>query len=258
MSAAHGTDSWGKFVVGVCLLRDVMTSRSNVRFMSRHRLGTDRGPRVPRVVAVTNLKGGSGKSTSAGLLIHGWAALGYRVLGVDADPQGTLQRWRDDAGWDVPVMSLPSPRMHEEGRGLRGLVAPELFDVVVIDTPPLELQRRIVLSAIRAASDVVVTLAPTSAEWDVLPKVWEAIEEVAVARSRPAPVSVLWNRVRVGTTAARVYRELLVEQGHYCLTAAIPLAERYAQAIGAPVELHPGDVAVQAAEEIVRRGGWEA
>jgi chromosome partitioning protein len=55
-----------------------------------------------------------------------------------------------------------------------------------------------------------------------------------------------------------VYRELLAEQGHYCLTAAIPLAERYAQAIGAPVELHPGDVAVQAAEEIVRRGGWEA
>jgi chromosome partitioning protein len=71
-------------------------------------------------------------------------------------------------------------------------------------------------------------------------------------------VSVLWNRVRVGTTASRVYRELLIEQGHYCLTAAIPLAERYAQAIGAPVELHPGDVAVQAAEEIVRRGGWEA
>jgi len=207
---------------------------------------------------VTNLKGGSGKSTCAGLLIHAWAALGYRVLGVDADPQGTLQRWWRDAGWSVPVMSLASHRMHEEHRGLRGLVSADLYDLVVVDTPPLELQRGIVLSAIRAATDVVVTLAPTSAEWDVLPKVWDAIGEVALTRTRPAPVSVLWNRVRVGTTAARVYREQLVERGRYCLVAAIPLAERYAQAIGAPVELGPGDVAIQAAEEITRRGGWAA
>jgi chromosome partitioning protein len=102
---------------------------------------------------------------------------------------------------------------------------------------PLELQRGIVLSAIRAATDGVVALAPRSAEWDVPPKVWEAIDEVAVTRIRPAPVSVLWNRVRGGTTSAKVYREQLVEQGHYCLTAALPLAEQYAQAIGAPVEL---------------------
>jgi chromosome partitioning protein len=225
--------------------------------MPRHRQGTKRVPPL-RVVTVTNFKGGSGKSTSAGLLIHAWAALGYRVLGVDADPQGTLQRWREDGEWSVPVMSLPSPRMHEENRGLGGLVSPDLFDLVVVDTPPLELQRGIVLSAIRAATDVVVTLAPTSAEWDVLPKVWEAIDEVAVTRVRPAPVSVLWNRVRGGTTSAKVYREQLVEQGRYCLTAALPLAERYAQAIGAPVELRPGDVAIQAAEEITRRGGWAA
>ncbi len=206
---------------------------------------------------MTNLKGGSGKSTTSGLLLHAWAELGYRVLGVDADPQGTLQRWREDGEWAIQVMSLPSPRLHEESRGLRGLVSAEMFDVVVVDTPPLEQQRAIVLSAMRAASDVVVTLAPTSAEWDVLPKVWEALDEVEVTRERPAPVSVLWNRVRAGTTAARVYRDQLAEQGRYCLRAALPLAERYAQAIGAPVELRPGDVAIQAAEEIARRGGWE-
>lgn len=210
-----------------------------------------------RVVAVTNFKGGSGKSTSAGLLLHAWADLGYRVLGVDADPQGTLQRWREDAEWTIQVMSLPSPRLHEEGRGLRGLVSSEMFDVVVIDTPPLEQQRAIVLSAIRAATDVVVTLAPTSAEWDVLPKVWEALDEVDVTRVHPAPVSVLWNRVRAGTTAARVYREQLAAQDRHSLLAAVPLAERYAQAIGAPVALRPGDVAIQAAEQIATRGKWD-
>jgi chromosome partitioning protein len=208
-----------------------------------------------RVVAVTNLKGGSGKSTTSGLLLHAFAQLGHRVIGIDADPQGTLLRWAEGGEWSIPVLGLPTSRIH---RDLPGIVSPERYDLAVIDTPPLEQQRGIVLSAMRAATDVVVTLAPTSAEWDVLPSVWDTLDEVDVLRSEPASVSVLWNRVRAGTTAARVYRQLLADSGRACLTAAIPLAERYAQAVGAPVELKPGDVAIQAAEQIAQLGRWTA
>ena len=216
-------------------------------------LGAMRQP--VRVVAVTNLKGGSGKSTTAGLLLHAFAQLGHRVVGIDADPQGTLLRWAEGGEWSIPVIGLPTSRIH---RDLPGIVSPERYDLAVIDTPPLEQQRGIVLSAMRAATDVVVTLAPTSAEWDVLPSVWEALDEVDVLRSELASVSVLWNRVRAGTTAARVYRQLLASTDRACLTAAIPLAERYAQIVGAPVELRPGDVAIQAAEQIAQLGRWTA
>jgi len=187
--------------------------------------------------------------------LHAYAQLGHRVVGIDADPQGTLLRWAEGGEWSIPVIGLPTSRIH---RDLPGIVSPERYDLAVIDTPPLEQQRGIVLSAMRAATDVVVTLAPTSAEWDVLQTVFDALDEVDVLRSEPASVSVLWNRVRAGTTAARVYRQLLADSGRACLTAAIPLAERYAQAVGAPVELRQGDVAIQAAEQIAQLGRWTA
>jgi hypothetical protein len=58
-----------------------------------------------------------------------------------------------------PVFALPTSRLH---RDLPGIVDSARFDVAVVDTPPLELQSGIVHSAMRAATDVVVTLAPTS------------------------------------------------------------------------------------------------
>lgn len=207
-----------------------------------------------RVVTVTNLKGGSGKSTTAGLLAHAWADAGRRVIAVDADPQGTLTRWAQDAEWTIPVFGLATNRLHVE---LPGIVSADRYDVAVIDTPPLELQRGIVYSAMRAATDVVVTLAPTASEWDVLPKVWDALDEVEPVRADPVLASVLWNRVRTGTTSATVYREMLDESGRYSCRSVIPLAERYAQAIGAPVTLRAEDTAVtDAAAEIAGRGGW--
>lgn len=205
-------------------------------------------------MTVTNLKGGSGKSTTAGLLAHAWADAGRRVIAVDADPQGTLTRWAQDAEWTIPVFGLATNRLHVE---LPGIVSADRYDVAVIDTPPLELQRGIVYSAMRAATDVVVTLAPTASEWDVLPKVWDALDEVEPVRADPVLASVLWNRVRTGTTSATVYREMLDESGRYSCRSVIPLAERYAQAIGAPVTLRAEDTAVtDAAAEIAGRGGW--
>ena len=217
---------------------------------------TDNG-RSLHVVTVTNLKGGSGKSTTAGLLIHGWVALGYRVAGIDSDPQGTLSRWAEDGDWTVPVFGMATASLHHPSRGVAGIVGPERFDIAVIDTPPLEQERGIVHSALRVATDVVITLAPTSPEWEAVPRVWQALEDVESLRPHPAPTSVLFNRVRIGTTAAQVYRAALTEAGHHCLRTFLPMRERYAQLVGAPIVLQAIDTPViGAAEEIAKRGEW--
>lgn len=45
---------------------------------------------MAKIIAVTNQKGGVGKTTTCASLCGGLAAMGYKVLAVDLDPQGNL------------------------------------------------------------------------------------------------------------------------------------------------------------------------
>jgi len=75
------------------------------------------------IVAVYNEAGGMGKSTLARALAEGMANAGFKVLAIDADPQGTLTSWL--LGGEEPALeetlfylykhrSLPEPRQVNE------------------------------------------------------------------------------------------------------------------------------------------------
>lgn len=187
------------------------------------------------ILTVANLKGGTSKTTSAGYLAHALQQRGRRVIVIDADPQCSITDWAEAANWTIPVRGMATGRLHVPGVGLD--VEVDGYDVVVVDTPPSDKHRGIVESAIRAATHVVVPLAPTSSEVDRMPVVADLINDVSHLGRHGAPpvAAVLLTRTVAGAVSTQAYRELLVDAGWHVLRPTVARWERYAQALNAPV-----------------------
>ncbi|OLL69825.1 Chromosome (plasmid) partitioning protein ParA [Pseudonocardia sp. Ae168_Ps1] len=181
-------------------------------------------------VAVTNLKGGTGKSTSTGFLAHVWHERGRRVLVVDADPQGTVSRWADDAEWSIPVVRLDTPKLHQR---LDKIIPPDI-DVVLVDTdstPP------IVAAALRVATHAVVPVPPNAVDQERLPELQGILEDTAALRldGQPPVTAAMLTRADGRTAAHAVYRDVMTAAGWHVLRAEARAVQQFAQAVGSPI-----------------------
>lgn len=191
---------------------------------------------TPLIIAVANLKGGTGKTTSTAYLAHAFRSMSRSVLIVDADPQASITEWAEISQWEIPTVGLPSKTIHKRLRGIAGTG----YDVVLIDTPPfypLEVEgdnpfrpTGIVDSALRAADLVVVPLAPTLME---LRRVHPTLE--AIRRAGGRDVRFLLNRAVANASSTRGVRTTLAAGGSQVFAAEIPRLEALAQSFGAPI-----------------------
>ena len=138
-------------------------------------------------LAVINLKGGTGKTTSAVYLAAALARRG-RTLLVDADPQGSALSWSDQAeGLPFTVAALPVKTLHRQLPGLA-----QGFAHVVVDTPPGDLG--VVRSAALAVELALIPIPPGLMDVDRLRPTLELLAEVEPLN--PLGVQVLLTRVR--------------------------------------------------------------
>lgn len=91
---------------------------------------------MARIVAVTNQKGGVGKTTTAINLGAALADRGARVLVVDLDPQGNAST---GLGWDQDRRDATTYDMLLEGAPLDGVVVPTAFPGLLLAPASLDL-----------------------------------------------------------------------------------------------------------------------
>lgn len=175
-------------------------------------------------IAVANLKGGPGKTTTSVALAELLAESGETFL-VDADPQMSATAWADDAAEAGGPLAVTVVGM--ASRDLARQLPKVVGDAhAVIDTAPGELP--VVTAAIIAADVVVIPSRPTVGDLRRL------AVTVDLAQDLGTPIAVLLSQTRSGTRSLDEAREALDALEYPCLTTHIPLRESIAAADGRP------------------------
>lgn len=213
-------------------------------------LGTDLGqPQGGRVIALLNQKGGSGKTTLATHLAGELASEGFRVVLIDADPQGSASDWAERRAQNgqkrlYGVFGLARESLHVE--------IPQIAhnaDFVVIDGPPRS--AAITRSALLASDLALIPVQPSAYDVWASQEMVRLIEEARLYQPALRAAFVINRRV-VGTVIGREARAALAEQRLPALAVEICQRIAFADSVAGGLLVRERDARSAAAHEVAR------
>lgn len=143
-----------------------------------------------KLIAVGNLKGGTGKSTIAVNLACALQVADHTVALVDADPQGTAVEWHAGGGLPVLVEALPLGSQRDAQRWVARVLAHRAAaDYVVVDLPPQVGSG--IASALLLADVVLVPVSPSGVDLRATGRALELVRRARAVRSNAKPAAML-------------------------------------------------------------------
>lgn len=202
-----------------------------------------------QVIALLNQKGGSGKTTLATHLAGELAFEGYKVVLIDADPQGSASDWAERRAQSAQqrlygVFGLARESLHVEVPQIS-----QTADFVVIDGPPRA--ATITRSALLAADLALIPVQPSAYDIWATQEMVRLVEEARLYRPALRAAFVVNRRV-VGTVIGREARTALAEQILPALAAEICQRIAFADSVAGGLLVRERDARCAAAHEIAR------
>ena len=153
------------------------------------------------IIAVAGRKGGVGKSTIVGNLAAEFAALGYTVAVLDADPQHSLVAWaRQGEGMLVKCVEKVSDGAESLRERAHG--AEKEADIVLVDTPPG--MPEVAYEAALAADLVLLPCGPSPLDLFALKQALSlALKARGERRSKKPRIRFVPSRVVMSTNLGR-------------------------------------------------------
>jgi chromosome partitioning protein len=174
------------------------------------------------IIAVTQQKGGVGKSTIAMHLGAAFHEKGKRVLVVDADGQNTLVHWTSASS--VVNLSEFGGQIHREIKKFVGD-----YDIIVVDCPP-SITEKVSGVVLLAATVAIIPTSSSPADY------WSSVGLVkliqqAQAMNEDLRAVFLLNKTEEKRMLTRELKRALEELGFPLLKTQIPTREAYKQAM---------------------------
>jgi len=143
-----------------------------------------------KLIAVGNLKGGTGKSTIAVNLACALREAERTVALVDADPQGSATDWQAAGGLPVLVESLPLGSPRDAQRWVaRVLTLKAGADYVVVDLPPQVGSG--IASALLLADVLLVPVSPSGVDLRATGRALDLLRRARAVRDSAKPAAML-------------------------------------------------------------------
>lgn len=199
-----------------------------------------------KLVAVGNLKGGTGKSTIAVNLACALHADGHKVVIVDADAQGSATDWHAGNRLPVGVESLPLGMERDAQKWVaRVLNLKAAYDEVVVDLPPQVGSG--IASALLIADLFVIPVTPSGVDLRATGRALDLLRRARAIRGADKPACMLVPSRVDGRTS--IGRRIQTTLEHFGLSVGPAIRQRAAHAdafdagawIGGHAPGSPGD-----------------